>query len=177
MTMTALVADRYGSPEVLRVEELPKPAPRTDEILVRVCASSINTADIDNLRGRPLPLRLYTGLRRPRREIPGFDIAGVAYPANHVCVRPSVFAMQAQTLAPRLFLKPGTSVTHPSAGIALPVVRARTRVVRQRSARFLSRPARALPALPRGDPARLHQRCRLGRIGRRTRRPARAAIG
>lgn len=75
--MWAVVGDRYGSPDVLKVTRVRRPVPGPGEVLVRVHAASVNTADIDNLRGRPLPLRLYTGLRRPRREIPGFDIAGV----------------------------------------------------------------------------------------------------
>jgi NADPH:quinone reductase-like Zn-dependent oxidoreductase len=77
MTMMAVVADRYGTPEVLRLEEVTRPTPKADEILVRVRASSINTADIDNLRGRPWIARLGTGLRRPRAKTPGLDIAGV----------------------------------------------------------------------------------------------------
>ena len=77
MTMAAVVADRYGPPEVLRLEEVMRPVPRVDEVLVRVRASSINTADLDNLRGRPWIVRLGTGLRRPRAQTPGLDIAGV----------------------------------------------------------------------------------------------------
>ena len=75
--MTAVVGDRCGSSDVLRVARVPVPEPGEGEVLVRVHAASINTADIENLRGRPWPVRLYTGLRRPRMKVPGFDIAGV----------------------------------------------------------------------------------------------------
>jgi NADPH:quinone reductase-like Zn-dependent oxidoreductase len=75
--MTAVVGDRYGSSDVLRVVRVQRPEAGLGEVLVRVHAASINTADLDNLRGRPWPVRFYTGLRRPRRTIPGLDIAGV----------------------------------------------------------------------------------------------------
>ncbi len=75
--MTAVVGDRYGSADVLRVVRVERPEAGPGKVLVRVYAASINTADIDNLRGRPWPVRLYTGLRRPRTKIPGLDIAGV----------------------------------------------------------------------------------------------------
>lgn len=75
--MTAVVGDRYGSSDVLRVARVKRPEAGPGEVLVRVHAASINTADIDNLRGRPWPVRFYTGLRRPRMKVPGVDIAGV----------------------------------------------------------------------------------------------------
>lgn len=75
--MTAVVGDRYGSSDVLRVARVKRPEAGPGEVLVRVHAASINTADIDNLRGRPWPVRLYTGLRRPRMRVPGLDIVGV----------------------------------------------------------------------------------------------------
>lgn len=74
--MRAVVRDRYGSPEVLRLEEVPTPVPGDHEVLVKVEASSINTADLDNLRGRPRVARVGTGLVRPRWRIPGLDVAG-----------------------------------------------------------------------------------------------------
>lgn len=75
--MLAVVSDRYGSSEVLRVDEVARPVPGPGEILVRVHASSVNTADIDNLRGRPWLIRIATGLRRPRKRVLGLDMAGV----------------------------------------------------------------------------------------------------
>jgi NADPH:quinone reductase-like Zn-dependent oxidoreductase len=74
--MKAIVQRRFGSPDVLRLEEVDKPVPRDDEVLVRVCAAAVNIGDWHLLRGIPYVMRLGLGLRKPRREIPGRDIAG-----------------------------------------------------------------------------------------------------
>lgn len=74
--MQAAVRDRYGGPDVVRVEELPTPVPRADEILVRVNAASVNKADLDHIEPRPGFLRLFLGLRRPRNRRLGTDVAG-----------------------------------------------------------------------------------------------------
>ena len=74
--MKAIVQRRFGSPDVLRLEEVDKPVPREDEVLVRVCAAAVNIGDWHLLRGIPYVMRLGLGLRKPRREIPGRDIAG-----------------------------------------------------------------------------------------------------
>lgn len=74
--MKALVRDRYGTPDVLEVRDVDTPAPGEGEVLVRVHASSLNTADLDYLRGVPRVVRLGTGLLRPRNGRLGFDVAG-----------------------------------------------------------------------------------------------------
>src|SRR5687768_10114144 len=61
-TMKAIVRDRYGSPDVLVFEDIDKPVPGPDEVLVRARASSVNTADLDYLRGFPFAARIGTGL-------------------------------------------------------------------------------------------------------------------
>ena len=73
--MRAVVYDRYGPPEVVRVEQLPIPAPATDQVLVRVASISVNLTDWECLRGAPLYARI-GGLRTPARRILGSDIAG-----------------------------------------------------------------------------------------------------
>jgi NADPH:quinone reductase-like Zn-dependent oxidoreductase len=75
-TMQAIVWPMYGSPDVLRLEDVPKPRPVDDQVLVRVIAASVNRADLDYLRGWPLFGRLFTGLRRPRSGRLGLDVAG-----------------------------------------------------------------------------------------------------
>lgn len=75
--MLAVIGDRYGTSEVLRVGQVAKPVPGPGEALVRVQASSVNTADIDHLRGRPWIVRLVFGLRRPRQPVRGLDMVGV----------------------------------------------------------------------------------------------------
>jgi NADPH:quinone reductase-like Zn-dependent oxidoreductase len=73
--MRAVVYDRYGPPELLRVEEVPTPSPTTDQVLVRVVATSVNRSDWEGLRGTPLYARL-GGLRAPARRTLGSDVAG-----------------------------------------------------------------------------------------------------
>jgi NADPH:quinone reductase-like Zn-dependent oxidoreductase len=71
----AAVHDRYGSPDVLRIEDVPVPAPGRGQVLVAVAATSLNLSDWEGLTGSPGYARL-GGLRRPRRRILGSDIAG-----------------------------------------------------------------------------------------------------
>lgn len=74
-TMRAVVRTEYGSSDVVRIEEVPKPAPNHNEILIRVVAASINGSDREGVIGRPAYTRL-RGLRKPRYKILGSDIAG-----------------------------------------------------------------------------------------------------
>ena len=73
--MKAIVYTEYGSPDVLRLRELPMPVPTDDEVLIRIHAASVNGSDREGLIGRPLYARI-GGLRKPRRQILGSDIAG-----------------------------------------------------------------------------------------------------
>lgn len=75
--MRAAVRDRYGPPEVVRIEDVPTPVPTGDQVLVRVHVASVNRADLDNLYPRWAFLRLFLGLRRPRERRIGLDAAGV----------------------------------------------------------------------------------------------------
>jgi len=75
--MKAAVRDRYGGPEVVRVEELEIAAPVDDQVQVRIVAASANRADLDALYPKPGFLRLLFGLRRPRDLRVGLDVAGV----------------------------------------------------------------------------------------------------
>jgi NADPH:quinone reductase-like Zn-dependent oxidoreductase len=74
--MKAIVQSHYGSPNVLQLKDVDKPVVKADEVLVRVRAAAVNIGDWHLMRGNPYVVRLATGLRRPRREIPGLDIAG-----------------------------------------------------------------------------------------------------
>jgi NADPH:quinone reductase-like Zn-dependent oxidoreductase len=69
------VYDRYGSPDVLRIDEVPVPTPRQGQVLVEVAATSVNLSDWEGLRGSPFYARI-GGLRSPARRTLGSDIAG-----------------------------------------------------------------------------------------------------
>lgn len=75
--MRAVIAPRYGGPDVLRLAEVPAPVPADKEVLVRVCAASVNAADWHLLRGTPFPIRFQYGLRKPSHPVLGSDFAGV----------------------------------------------------------------------------------------------------
>ncbi|MBW1822432.1 MAG: NAD(P)-dependent alcohol dehydrogenase [Deltaproteobacteria bacterium] len=75
--MKAIVYTKYGSPDVLELKEVEKPAPKENEVLIKVHATSINSWDWDMLTGRPLEYRLLSGLLKPKKtKILGCDIAG-----------------------------------------------------------------------------------------------------
>jgi len=71
----AVVHDRYGPPEVLRVAEVERPVPKDDEVLVRVHAATVSRTDCALRGGQPFVSRFVTGLRRPKRQILGSDLA------------------------------------------------------------------------------------------------------
>ena len=75
-SMKAIVYTKYGGPEVLQYIDVPKPIPKTGEILVKIHAASINSWDWDLLRGKPRLYRLMFGLLKPKHAIIGCDIAG-----------------------------------------------------------------------------------------------------
>jgi NADPH:quinone reductase-like Zn-dependent oxidoreductase len=73
----AIVYTEYGPPDVLKLEEVPKPAPSDDEVLVQVHAAAVNYGDWAFLRGKPFVVRLMSGgLLKPKHTILGADIAG-----------------------------------------------------------------------------------------------------
>ncbi len=72
--MKAIVQTEYGSPDVLQLKEIPKPAPKGDEVLVKIHAASLNAADFEIMRGT-WTARL-GGPFRPGNKILGSDLAG-----------------------------------------------------------------------------------------------------
>jgi NADPH:quinone reductase-like Zn-dependent oxidoreductase len=75
--MKAVIQDRYGGPEHLRLADIPTPEPGKGQVRVRVLACAVNLSDWEYLVGSPLYARLAGGLFRPRRAVLGSDIAGV----------------------------------------------------------------------------------------------------
>ncbi len=75
--MQAIVYRQYGPPEaVLHCEEVEKPAPADDEVLIKVRAAAVNPLDSHLMQGKPYGARLAFGLTRPRMTRPGRDVAG-----------------------------------------------------------------------------------------------------
>ncbi|MBH0008419.1 NAD(P)-dependent alcohol dehydrogenase [Salinibacterium sp. SWN1162] len=75
-TMTAVTGRHYGDTDVLAIETLPTPLAAPGKLLVKVLGSSANALDWRLLSGTPLFVRLVMGLRKPKRLIPGADVAG-----------------------------------------------------------------------------------------------------
>lgn len=76
-TMKAIVASGYGSPDVYQVRNVAKPVPGAGEVLIKVYAASVTTADGMMRTGKPYFGRLMTGIRKPKHPIPGTGFAGV----------------------------------------------------------------------------------------------------
>ena len=74
--MKAITQHRYGGPEVLELQDVEQPSIGPDEVLVRIHAASIHVGDWILMSGTPYVMRMATGLRTPKNEIPGSDIAG-----------------------------------------------------------------------------------------------------
>jgi NADPH:quinone reductase-like Zn-dependent oxidoreductase len=74
--LRAVVHDRYGPPDVLRLEDVEQPVPRPGQVLVRVRATTVNRTDCHRRAADPFPWRFIAGLRRPRRRILGSELAG-----------------------------------------------------------------------------------------------------
>ena len=72
----AVVHDRYGPPEVLHLEEVPRPEPQHDEIVVRVRATTVNRTDCAFRAATPFFSRVFSGMLRPKRRILGSEFAG-----------------------------------------------------------------------------------------------------
>lgn len=75
--MKAIICPKYGSPDVLQLQEVAKPAPQEDEVLIQIHAASLNSRDLRMLRANPFFMRLTPGgLFRPKNMILGADVAG-----------------------------------------------------------------------------------------------------
>ena len=75
--MKAIVCHNYGPPNSLRLEDVPKPNPAANEVLVKVVATTINDWDWSLVRGKPLVYRTFYGLTKPKKSIFGVELAGV----------------------------------------------------------------------------------------------------
>jgi NADPH:quinone reductase-like Zn-dependent oxidoreductase len=74
--MRAVVHDKYGAPDVLRLAEVQRPVPKDHEVLIRIHATTVNRSDTALRAAEPFASRFITGLRRPKRKILGSELAG-----------------------------------------------------------------------------------------------------
>jgi NADPH:quinone reductase-like Zn-dependent oxidoreductase len=75
--MKAVICSKYGSPEDLKVKEVPVPVPKENEVRIKVHATAINDYDWSLVRGKPYPYRLLFGMRKPKNQIPGMELSGI----------------------------------------------------------------------------------------------------
>ena len=76
--MKAMIQTAYGVPsEVLELREVEKPAPKNDEVLIKIQAAAITFGDLTAVKGEPFIGRLWTGLREPKIKTPGKEMAGI----------------------------------------------------------------------------------------------------
>lgn len=83
--MRAVNYQRYGGPEQFAFTEVPRPILKSDEVLIRVKAASINSWDHDMLRGNTFIIRVLSGFTKPRYTILGSDVAGVVEEVGTAC--------------------------------------------------------------------------------------------
>ncbi len=74
--MKAVICTKYGPPEVLELQEIEKPIPKDNEVLIKIHAATVTTAGLISRTGKPLFTRLFSGLNTPKNRIPGMELAG-----------------------------------------------------------------------------------------------------
>jgi NADPH:quinone reductase-like Zn-dependent oxidoreductase len=102
--MRAAVLDRYGPPELLRIEDVERPVPAANEVLVRVNAATVNRNDCAWRRGSPFFQRAFSGWRRPRARILGDEFAGTVAEVGEDVTR---FAVGDEVFGVRAYLSDG----------------------------------------------------------------------
>jgi NADPH:quinone reductase-like Zn-dependent oxidoreductase len=118
----AVVCDRYGPPEVLRLEEVERPVPNDDEVLVKVHATTVTRTDCGFRAADPFFSRVFTGLRRPKRRIPGTELAGVVEAVGSAVsefkVGDEVFGVRSGAHAEYVCVREQGALAHKPAGLS-----------------------------------------------------------
>jgi NADPH:quinone reductase-like Zn-dependent oxidoreductase len=119
--MRAVVHDRYGPPEVQRLQEAERPVPSDDEVLVRIRATTVNRTDCGLRAARPFFTRFFTGLRHPKRNILGMEFAGVVEEAGAAVdefeVGDGVFGVRSGAHAELICVREAGAIAHKPAGV------------------------------------------------------------
>jgi NADPH:quinone reductase-like Zn-dependent oxidoreductase len=75
--MKAIICHKYGSPDVIEIQEIEEPTPKDDEVLIKVHATTVNRTDTATLRAKPFIIgRLLTGILKPNKRTPGTEFSG-----------------------------------------------------------------------------------------------------
>ena len=80
--MKAILCTKYGRTDELQFSEVSKPVPKENEVLIKVHAAAVNDYDWSLVQGKPFIYRLFFGLTKPKRPIPGMELAGVVEEAG-----------------------------------------------------------------------------------------------
>jgi NADPH:quinone reductase-like Zn-dependent oxidoreductase len=119
--MRAVVHDRYGPPDVLRLADVAQPVPQEAEVLVRIHATTVNRSDCGWRSAKPFMTRFFTGLRRPKRKILGMELAGeveaVGAAVTEFKVGDRVFGVRWGTHAEFIAVQESSAVTHMPTGM------------------------------------------------------------
>jgi NADPH:quinone reductase-like Zn-dependent oxidoreductase len=123
--MRAVVFDRYGPPEVQRLEDVEQPVPKEDEVLVKIHATTVTRSDCGIRSAKPWLIRLFFGLRRPKQRILGTELAGeveaVGAAVTEFAVGDHVFgstnSFKSGTHAEFICMKESAPLAHKPAGI------------------------------------------------------------
>lgn len=120
--MRAVVLDRYGPPEVLRIEDIERPVPQAGEVLIRLHSATVNRNDCHWRRGKPFVQRALSGWRRPKSRLLGNEFAGtvaeVASGVTRFAVDDEVFGVRAY-LAEGLGAQAEYMTAHETSAIAI----------------------------------------------------------
>jgi NADPH:quinone reductase-like Zn-dependent oxidoreductase len=118
----AVVYDRYGPPEVLRIAEVERPVPNDDEVLVKVHASTVNRTDTGLRSAEYFASRFFTGLLRPKRGVAGMELAGeveaVGSSVTEFAAGDRVFGVRTGANADYICVREGGALAHMPAGLS-----------------------------------------------------------
>jgi D-arabinose 1-dehydrogenase-like Zn-dependent alcohol dehydrogenase len=122
--MRAVVYDKYGAPDVLQLQEVERPVPRDDEVLVKIHATTVNRTDCGFRQAKPFIVRYFSGLLRPKRKILGSELAGeveaVGAAVSQFEVGDHVFGVNAYVFgahAEFICMREGAPLAHKPAGM------------------------------------------------------------
>jgi NADPH:quinone reductase-like Zn-dependent oxidoreductase len=119
--MKAVVYDRYGPPEVLRLADVERPVPAEDQVLVKVHATTVNRSDCGWRGADPFFSRVFTGLLRPKRKILGSELAGeveaVGATVSEFRVGDEVFGMRSGAYAEYVCVRESGVLAHKPSGM------------------------------------------------------------